>query len=58
MLPVVKEELFSRFNVPLGIDTNTMITIHHHHLSKTVGVDGVVSKSDLVSFPSRIHHII
>lgn len=56
--PIIKEEFFSRFNVPFGIDANAMVAIDHHHLGKTVGVNGMVGKSNLVAFPSRIHYIV
>ena len=38
-----------RFNVPLGVDANPVFPADHHHLSKAVGVDGVVGKPDLVA---------
>ena len=56
--PVVKEQLLPRFNIPLGVDTNPVFSIDHHHLGKTVGVDGVVSKTNLVPFTCGINDVI
>ena len=57
-VPVVKEELFSWFNAPLGKYSNPVVPIHHQHFSKAVRVNGVVGKPNLVAFTSGIHHIV
>ena len=55
---VVKEELFTRLDVSLCKYSDPVISVHHQHLGATVGVDGMIGESDLVSFPCRVHHIL
>lgn len=45
-------------NESLSKDTDPVISIDHHHLGVAVGIDRVIGKSDLVTFPRRIHHKI
>lgn len=57
-VPIIKEELFTSLNCPLGKDSNPMISIHHDHFSIAVGVHRMVCKSNFVSFPGCIHYKI
>lgn len=54
--PVVKEQLLARLNGSFGKDTNTMVSIDHHYFGVAVGINGVVSKPDLVTLSSSIHN--
>ena len=56
--PVVKEQLLSGLDVPLGVDAYSMVPVDHHDLGKAVWMDGVVGKPDLVSLTSCIHYIV
>lgn len=55
-IAIVEVEFISRLNVPFGKNPNPMVPIHTQNLSATVWIDGVISKSYFVSFPSCIHH--
>ena len=56
--PIVKEEFFSWLDVPLGVDADTMVSVHHHDLGKAVGVDGMVSKPNLVPLACGVHNVV
>ena len=53
ILAVVKEKFFSLQNLLVGIDANSMISIHHQNLHFTIGLRTVIGKSDLSPHPGK-----
>lgn len=56
LLPVVKEELFSRLDGPFGEYTDAMVSIDHHHFRIAIGVDGMVGKAYFITLSRGVHH--
>lgn len=52
---VIKEEFFSILYVSLSKYTNSVITVDHHDFGITIWTDGVVRKSNFVSFAGSIN---
>merc|ERR1712107_551014 len=52
---VVKEEFLSLQNLLVGIDPNSMISIHHQNLHFTIGLRTVIGKSDFPPHPRSIN---
>lgn len=57
-VPVIKEELLSCLDGPLGKDSYPVVSIHHHNFGIAIGVHGVVGKADFISFASGINNKI
>jgi len=55
---VVKEELLTGLNGPLGKDTDPMVAGDHHYLGIAVGINGMVGEPNLVALSGRIHNKI
>ena len=55
-IAIVKEELFTGLDVPLGKNPDAMVPVHLQHLGVTIRIDGVVGKADLVALPRGINH--
>merc|ERR1719282_1099001 len=55
ILAVVKEKFFSLQNLLVGIDANSVISIHHQNLHFTIGFRTVIGKSDLSTYPCSIN---
>ena len=53
ILAVIEEELFSLFDVPVGINSNPVIAIHHEDLHLAVRFVAVVGEPDLASHPDE-----
>lgn len=54
--PVIKEEFLSSLNGTLGKYSDSMVSIHHHHLGIAVRIDGMICKTYLVPFSCRVHN--
>ena len=53
ILAVVKEKFFSLQNLLVGIDSDSMISVHHQNLHFTIGLGTVIGKSDLSPHPEK-----
>ena len=50
-------ELLSRKNIPLGEDTDLVITVDDEYFAEARRIGGVVRKLDLASFPRRVDDV-
>lgn len=57
-IPVVKEKLFTSLYRSLGKYANSVIPIYHHYFCIAIGVNRMICKSDLVSFPGCVNNKI
>lgn len=57
-IPIIKEKLFTWLNGSFCKNSYPMVTINHHHFSITIWIDGMISKTYLITFSSCIHNKI
>jgi len=58
VVSVVEKQFFSWFDIPFREYSDSMVAIDEFHAGVTIGVNGMVSKSNFVAFPGRIHYEI
>lgn len=55
---VVEQQLLTRPNEPICKNTDTMVTVDHHHLRIAIRIDRVVYEASLIAFARCIHNKI
>ncbi len=52
---VIEKEFFPLIDVFLSVDSDSVITIHHHHFGAAVGAPGMVCKPDQITFSRSVN---